>query len=216
MPEPIVLFGGSFDPVHYGHLRAVQEAAEQLGVEQVKLLPCHIPPHKESLKASVSQRLHMLQLAIAEQPNLSVDTWELEQPKASYTLNTLKRYRASYGDEISLIFLMGWDSLQSLPSWYHWQELAELSNFAVWRRPGYSELNHQVQAWLDTRLSEVADLKNQSSGHVCFLQTTPLDVSSSAVRNGDAMNTELLPESVYRYIRECNLYQTKAGKMNVN
>ncbi len=212
MPDPIVLFGGSFDPVHYGHLHAVQEAAEFLGVEQVRLLPCHIPPHKESFKATTSQRLDMLQLATAELPNLSVDTWELEQPKASYTLSTLKRYRTRYGKHTSLIFLMGWDSLQNLPSWYHWQELAELSNFAVWQRPGYSQLNQQVNDWLEPRLTDVAELKNRSNGGVCFLQTTPVDVSSSAVRSGEAMNAELLPESVYRYIRERNLYQTNLEK----
>ncbi|WP_075184966.1 nicotinate-nucleotide adenylyltransferase [Teredinibacter haidensis] len=209
MPDTVVLFGGSFDPVHRGHLQAADEAAQQLGVDKVCLLPCHIPPHKATLKAKPRQRAEMLELAVAEYPRLAIDTWELQQHKPSYTLETLKRYRRELGDSACVIFLMGWDSLQSLPSWYHWRELENLTHFAVWRRPGYCELSPQVLEWLSSREMAIDQIKQRSSGGVCFLQTTPNDVSSTHLRQVvdlDDPAALLIPPAVRRYIYEHKLY----------
>lgn len=201
----VVLFGGSFDPVHRGHLLAAEEARRQLGVDRIWLLPCHIPPHKARLKASPEQRLEMLQRALADYPNLAIDTWELEQRQPSYTLQTLQRYRQQVGPDTPLVFLMGWDSLQNLPSWYQWQKLEIFTHFAVWQRPGYSELPSEVAQWLASRQVRKDQLAETACGAVALLETTPVNISSTELRcSGDGHT--LLPEAVQTYINEHDLY----------
>jgi len=205
---PLVVFGGSFDPVHKGHLQAADEAAQQLGAAKVFLLPCHIPPHKGPLMATPAQRLAMLTLAIADYPRLAIDPWELEQNKPSYTVDTLQRYRREYGDIISLIFLMGWDSLQTLPSWYHWQKLESLTHFAVWERPGYTELPPAVSQWLASRELRAEQLSQSACGGVSFIPTTANNISSTQLRNAILTGAEeaYIPSNVRHYINEQGLY----------
>lgn len=207
--SPLVLFGGSFDPVHRGHLRAAAEAAEQLQ-GTVYLLPCHIPPHKALLHASAQQRQAMLELAIADYPQLAVDTWELRQPRPSYTVETLQRYRARLGEFTSLVFVMGWDAFQSLPSWYDWRRLTELANLAVWPRPGYETLSDEMSQWLQTRQCTLTALRERANGGVAFLNTTPVAVSSTELRRqlaagGQAEHPDI-PAAVWHYIHEHGLY----------
>lgn len=207
--EPVVLFGGSFDPVHRGHLEAAREAAEQLSTRDIRLIPCHIPPHKDALKTKPSERVAMLELALADYPGFSIDRWELEQSKPSYTVDTLRRYREEIGAERGLVFLMGWDSLQTLPSWYDWQALAALTHFAVWRRPGYSALPKDVEHWLQGRRCSAEQLAAKPCGGVALLQTTPCDVSATQLRalSATGVSSPLLPEAVEQYIRQHKLYQ---------
>lgn len=189
--KTLVLFGGSFDPVHNGHLSAALDARAQLKAASVSLLPCHLPPHKATLQATGEQRLQMLRLAIAGTPELVVDPWELEQDSPSYTFATLTHYRQVYGPEACLIFLMGWDSLQTIMSWYRWQELERLANFAVWPRPGYSCLSGEVQAWVDQRQVAAGELQQYCAGKLAFLQTAPVAISSSAIRDGIAVGSAI-------------------------
>ena len=212
-PATVVL-GGSFDPVHRGHLLAAEEAAQQLGVPSVCLLPCHIPPHKSSLKASPQQRLDMLHLAIADNPRLAVDPWELEQQQPSYTYHTLMRFRQERGPDASVIFLMGWDALQGIESWYRWQELLSLGHFAVWQRPGYSALPEPVNSWLVSRQATPQELLASACGKVALLETTPLAVSSSQLRevlSGETSAAEHIPSDVKAYIARNGLYETLTG-----
>jgi len=199
-----VLFGGSFDPVHYGHIQAAEEARQQLGVDRVWLLPCHIPPHKAALQATPQQRAEMLALALQNYPGLAVDTWELEQSEPSYTRQTLIRYRQLYGDTASLVFLMGWDSLQNLSTWHRWQELEALTNFAVWQRPGYNDLPEDITSWLRERQVSPSQLKYSRAGAVALLKTTPVDISSTVLRQSGS--TAHIPPAVQDYITTHRLY----------
>ena len=136
------LFGGTFDPIHYGHLRPALALAKELGLTKINLLPNRIPPHKPQPEANTEQRLAMLQLAIADYSLFSVDTRELE-PKLinqpSFTIDTLKSWRQQNGTQQSLAFIMGKDSLLSLPTWKDWQKLLDYCHLLICKRTGYAQ-----------------------------------------------------------------------------
>ena len=183
MDEPIVILGGTFDPVHVGHLRVALEAAEALSVP-VRLMPAHVPPHRSAPVASAAQRVAMLRVALAGQDRLQLDTRELDRSEPSYTVDTLRQMRTEYGAARSLILLLGADAFAGLPTWHNWRELLDLAHIAVMTRPGHDT---SLPANLETvvvarRASGVADLRATPSGKVLDLPVTPLEVSASAVR----------------------------------
>lgn len=183
MHEPIVILGGTFDPVHIGHLRVALEAAEALSVP-VRLMPAHVPPHRSAPVASAAQRVAMLRVALAGQDRLQLDTRELDRSEPSYTVDTLRQMRTEYGAARSLILLLGADAFAGLPTWHNWRELLDLAHIAVMTRPGHDT---SLPANLETvvvarRASGVADLRATPSGKVLDLPVTPLEVSASAVR----------------------------------
>ena len=183
MNEPIVILGGTFDPVHIGHLRVALEAAEALSVP-VRLMPAHVPPHRSAPVASAAQRVAMLRVALAGQDRLQLDTRELDRSEPSYTVDTLRQMRTEYGAARSLILLLGADAFAGLPTWHNWRELLDLAHIAVMTRPGHDT---SLPANLETvvvarRASGVADLRATPSGKVLDLPVTPLEVSASAVR----------------------------------
>ncbi len=137
MRRKIGLFGGTFDPVHNGHLRMALEAGEELALEQVRLLPCHRPPHRETPNVDSDQRTHMLRLAVESCPLLKLDDRELRRDGPSYTLETLQSLRAELGPEVSLIWVMGSDSFLGLESWHRWRELLDYAHLLVVARPGW-------------------------------------------------------------------------------
>lgn len=209
----MALFGGSFDPVHRGHLQAAEEAAIQLGLEKVTLVPCHIPPHKASLHAAATQRLMMLRLALTDCPHLEVSEWELQQGRASYTLHSVQHFRELVGDSACLVFLMGWDSLQKIDTWYQWQDLLNYCNFAVWPRPGYTNLPPKVERWAHDLLVTRERLKNYPAGKIAILETSPIEISSTELRTQLATGhnpEKLLPGAIFDYIRKQKLYGVTA------
>ena len=138
MPEPLGVFGGTFDPVHFGHLRLAEEACAALGLQQVLWVPAGRPPHRDRPLAASAHRLHMVSLAIAGNPRFALDATEAGSDTASYTVNTLRRLRQQLGSAQPLVLLLGADAFAGLPSWYHWQELFELAHLAVATRPQHS------------------------------------------------------------------------------
>ena len=135
MRRLICLFGGTFDPVHYGHLKPLDELQQYLAADAVHVLPASVPPHRPAPLASSEQRLNMLQLALREYPGFILDSRELERSGPSWTVLTLQSFRQQYPDA-SLCLVMGSDAFNGLTSWYHWQQIPQLANIIVIERAG--------------------------------------------------------------------------------
>lgn len=207
------LFGGTFDPIHYGHLRPVQALAEQVGLHKVILLPNHVPPHRPQPEASPSQRLEMVQLAIQGNPLFTIDTRELEKNSPSYTIETLTQLRQEMGASQPLAFIIGQDSLLSINTWYGWDKILDNCHLLVCSRPGYATqfTDPKMQAWLSQhKTSNPEKLSDTPHGYI-FLGNTPLvNISATDIRQrlstGDSCR-DLIPEAVLHYIHQHGLYQ---------
>lgn len=212
------LFGGTFDPIHYGHLHPAIALAEEVGLKQINLLPNQIPPHKPQPEATTNQRLDMLNLAIENIPLLSLDVREISPYKLmrpSYTIDTLQGWRRENGNLEGLAFIMGQDSLLSLPTWNNWKTLLDYCHLLVCRRPGYAEKtdNLELQAWIDAhQTTDSQNLHQFPNGYIYFANTPLEDISATEIRqhiNNQQSCNELLPPKVWRYIQEQKLYGAK-------
>jgi nicotinate-nucleotide adenylyltransferase len=198
--NPIAILGGTFDPVHNGHLRVAWEAAEALDAK-VRLMPAHVPPHRPAPLASAAQRVAMLRLALMGQSRLSLDTRELDRAGASYTVDTLRGLRAEFGPAQPLILLVGADAFGGLPTWREWRSLFELAHIAMLTRPGRTEpwSSELVSEAVPRRARTPRELHESPFGKVLSLPVTPLDISASAVRALLAEGREprwLIPEAL--------------------
>lgn len=181
--KPIAILGGTFDPVHIGHLRVAWEAAEALDAE-VRLMPAHVPPHRPAPVATAQQRVAMLELALAGQERLVLDTRELRRGGPSYTVDTLRELRGEIADTQPIVLLLGADAFAGVTSWHEWRKLFDLAHVGILTRPGHTapppaELAAEIAS---RRASAPAELRRTPAGKVCDLPVTPLEISSSAVR----------------------------------
>ena len=210
--EPMALFGGTFDPVHYGHLRCADEARRKLGLQHLYLLPAGSPPLRGIPQASVTQRLDMLQLACAEFPRFLVDDRETRRNGPSYMADTLQELRTSFADR-PLLLLIGQDAANQLDRWHHWQSLFELANIVILTRPGApSDYPHELAQQLQPRsVSAVQELSAARAGAVLHLEVESIDVSASKIKQlirAGRSPGSMLPAAVLRYINEHRLYLT--------
>ena len=218
MSRCIALLGGSFDPVHHGHVALAALFAELLRPDQLRILPAR-PWQKSSLQASDAQRVAMLELAFSGQPfEVTIDLQEIERGSATYTVDTLRGLRAELGETTSIVFVMGADQLQKLDTWRDWQELFLLANLGVAARPGYEldqdKLPPAVALALAGRLATPAEVRAAPHGKVCLAHTLAVDISATQVRNALRGGTDtgtdisaLLPPQVLDYIQQHNLYK---------
>ncbi|MFT3929623.1 MAG: nicotinate-nucleotide adenylyltransferase [Spongiibacteraceae bacterium] len=213
-PEPVInslaIFGGTFDPVHIGHLRSAIEVRELLACDELRFIPCHQPPHRTQPAASSAQRLRMLELAIADEPRLAVDAREIQRNGPSYTIDTLMQLRAEVGAQCRLYLIIGMDAFAALDSWHRWRELLDFAHIVVMQRPQNSMLSRGVVAeLLRERRVDVEQLQTTAHGSIAIVQLTPLPISATAIR---ALIRErrspryLLPDAVWEFIRENGLY----------
>ena len=182
MSRPLAIFGGTFDPVHLGHLSVAWEASELLDAE-VRLMPAHVPPHRHVPTASPEQRVAMLQAALRGQQRLSLDTRELRREGPSYTIDTLRELRREQGER-PLVLLLGADAFAGLPSWHHWRELFDHAHIGVLNRPGIDaawSVDLAVQI-LPRRVSDPRLLHEIPAGKVIELSVTPLEISATRIR----------------------------------
>ncbi|MDD5462071.1 MAG: nicotinate-nucleotide adenylyltransferase [Methylococcales bacterium] len=204
----IGIFGGTFDPVHYGHLRSALEVKDIYGLTEVRLIPCAQPPHREQPVATPPMRLHMLELAIKDQPGLVIDTRELNRDGASYMVDTLISLRQEFKDEPLMLFI-GSDAFNYLKTWHQWQHLFDFAHIIVMTRPGFEI--HNIDDFFKARLaSGISELAQCAAGKLYFQQITQLDISATAIRSIIAKQQNpgfLLPDSVIAYIRQHKLYQ---------
>lgn len=212
--KTVGIYGGTFDPVHQGHIHVALEAQKRLSLDQLRLLPCHIPPHRDQPSLNSEHRLKMLQLAIAGMNDLVVDDRELRREGPSYTVDTLVSFRREYGRKVSLVWVLGMDAYCHLTEWYHWTQLPSLANLVVLQRPGYEAPKSGILAdWLH-EYSDRDPLKllaQQSAGVVMVLDQSQVDVAATHLRE-QLLNGELpegLVPSVKDYIVEHQLYGIK-------
>jgi len=180
--RPLAIFGGTFDPIHLGHLSVAWEASELLDAD-VCLLPASVPPHRPPPIASAEQRVAMLRAALQSQSRLQLDVRELARSGPSYTVDTLHELRAEHGTR-PLTLLLGADAFANLTTWHRWRELFTLAHLGVLSRPGVSatlpaELEREVAG---RRVSAPAALHELPAGKVIRLAVTPLEISATRIR----------------------------------
>jgi len=210
----IGLLGGTFDPLHFGHLRLAQELAESLLLSNVRFIPAAQPPHKTLPLVGVDHRAAMVYLGISSNPLFSCDERELHRGGASYTIDTLHSLRNDLGADVSLVLLMGSDAFASLHSWYRWQEIIQLCHIALVQRPSSGKqetLPKTLQDFLQTHYTEHStDLQKMPAGFIIKKSVTALDISSTAIRKALQHKQSvryLLPDSIIDYIHTNQLYR---------
>lgn len=215
MSEPLGLFGGTFDPVHYGHLRLAEEAIAQLGLAGVRWIPAGNPPHRGAPQVTAAQRLAMVSRSTADNPRFSVDPAEVEAAAPSYTVLTLERLRAELGPAQPLVLLVGADAFAGLASWHRWPEILDLAHVAVSHRPGFpveaaSLPTVLADAFRQRRLADVGGLRAAPGGGIVTFAMTQLAISATQIRkllaNGLSARY-LLPDGVLDYISSHSLYR---------
>lgn len=213
MPEALGIFGGTFDPVHFGHLRLAEEACRDLGLERVLWIPSGRPPHRATPQVEPRHRLDMVQQAIAGNRSFAVDGSEVAAARPSYTFDTLTRLRGEYGGEQSLVLLLGADAFAGLPTWHRWRELFALAHIAVAHRPGFpietASLPPPLAAEFAARRGGPAALRMAPAGTIATFAMTQLAISATQIRrllaNGESVRY-LLPDAVIDYIAANQLY----------
>ncbi|MEO8223377.1 MAG: nicotinate-nucleotide adenylyltransferase [Gammaproteobacteria bacterium] len=208
--QPIGIFGGTFDPIHVGHLRTAFELLTSLDLAEVRFIPSRIPPHRPPAVAPEALRLRMLEAALAGLPGLVVDDRELRRPGPSYMVDTLSSLRQESASR-PLCLLLGLDAFALLPTWHHWREIPELAHVVIARRPGVgSEPGGEAGDLLRTRAAKDArTLAQFPAGRVLLVNVTQLEVSSSAIRGLVAAGGDprfLVPDAVRELIAKTHIY----------
>ena len=207
MTAAIGLLGGTFDPVHFAHLRLAVEAAEQLQLASVRWIPSGQPGHRGAPAAGADHRLAMLRLAIADEPRFALDEADARSAAPTYTVDTLVRLRTELGAKVPLVLIIGADQLLALDTWREWKRLFDLAHIAVAERPRFElragALTGDLAAEFARRATEPAAIERTPAGGITSFRMTPLDISASAIRAATAAGRTpryLLPDAVLDYI----------------
>jgi len=213
---PIGVLGGTFDPIHYGHLRLAEELAETLKLETVRLVPSGTPPHRSAPAVPAEHRLAMTQLAAAGNSRFKVDEREVRRAGPGYMFDTLTELRAEAGGSRPLVLLLGADAFLEFATWHRWHEIFGLAHVAVAHRPGFP-----VERWSERMpqplareysarlLQQPLATHLSPAGGIAVVAFTALDISATAIRDklrSGASPRYLLPSAVLDYIRQHNLY----------
>ena len=211
MTQRIGLLGGTFDPIHIGHLRAALEVVEQYALDELRLIPSARPPHRGTPQVSAQARLDMVRLAVKDVPPLTVDDRELWRDKPSWTIDTLESLRAELGAEVQLLLLVGWDAFCGLPTWHRWQELLEHCHILVLQRPDAdSEAPEALRNLLAARSVGDPQALKGPAGQIAFVWQMPLAISATGIRERLASGRSirfLVPDAVLAYIHAHGLYR---------
>ena len=205
------ILGGTFDPVHWGHIQSARELCERLGLDSLSLMPCHMPPHRDRPQTAASHRLAMARIAVAPWRGLEVDGRELERHGPSYTVDTLATVRAELGPEVSLSFVMGSDAFNTLHRWHRWQDLFDYANILVMQREGYVLAPAaEVEQFVAGREESAQALAEHPAGAYATIALTPWPQSATEVRAHLAAGRSLadcVPPEVEHYIQKHTLYR---------
>lgn len=214
--KPLGILGGTFDPVHYGHLRPAQEVLRALDLAEVRIIPAANPPHRRPPLATMEQRLRMVELAVSGIPGLCVDDREIRRGGPSYTVLTLESLRQETGER-PLCLLLGQDAFEGIETWHQWQRLPELAHFIVMTRPGWSLPARDVlPTWMQGRLARLTgDLARSGAGKIYFQTVTPQDISATRIREaiarGEAVDG-LTPPAVLDYLHTHRIYLNRENR----
>lgn len=215
MPQPIGILGGTFDPIHNGHLHLAMSCLKELDLAELHFIPLKIPAHRPAPLASSEQRLKMLHLSVENQASLKVDDCELRRDGVSYTIDTLKHLRSKF-TESPLCLLMGIDNFKTLNTWRQWQTLLGYAHIIITQRLGNNNHidNKEIKDFMKVFITRsMHDLHTQAAGCIMQLDIPMLEVSSTQIRNNFPpsliSNTHLeslLPNKVLDFIKTCHLY----------
>ncbi len=208
--HPIGIFGGTFDPIHYGHLRSAFELLQALRLSEVRFMPAGDPPHRDTTIAAPEQRLNMVRAAIGRQPGFNVDDRELRRAGPSYSVDTLTELRAEMPDR-SLCLIVGMDAFLGLPKWHRWQDILSLAHLVVAHRPGWRAptMGPLGELLVDAGTGRVDDLHEAKAGRIFIHAVTQLEISSTEVRNLIASGRDpryLMPDAVCELIQHSGCY----------
>ncbi len=219
----IGLFGGTFDPIHWGHLRSAEEVCETFGLDRVLFIPASIPPHKRGQTATPARdRLQLVRLAVAKNPRFGVSTVEISRPGVSYTLDTLRHFASKKRKGDSLFFIIGLDAFREIGTWKDFAEIFRLCNFIVTSRPGNKERDPLRGTGVAVKRLFCYDFRCKSYRHrsgtrIFFIELTDIAISASEVRGlvskGKSIRY-LVPPAVEKYIKQRGLY--RAGRRGHN
>src|SRR5215831_5094648 len=208
--SPIGIFGGTFDPIHNGHLRTAFELLYALRLSEVRFMPAGNPPHRETTIVSADLRLAMVKAAVAGQPGFTVDDREMRREGLSYSVDTMRSLREEYPDR-SLCMIVGMDAFLGLPKWHQWRELLQLVHLVVAHRPGWKAptMGPLGELLVDRGTGSVNDLHDANAGRIYIHAVTQLEISSTEVRNLIVHKRDpryLMPDSVRQIIQESGFY----------
>jgi nicotinate-nucleotide adenylyltransferase len=211
--RPIGIFGGTFDPVHYGHLRTAFEMLQALRFDQVRFVPCGDPPHRGATFADAKQRLRMVDVAIRDLAGFVSDDRELRRDGPSYSVDTLTTLREEY-PERSLGLIVGMDAFLGLPRWHRWQEILGLAHIVVAHRPGWKapDIGPLGTLIADHGTHKVDELHDASHGRIHIHAVTQLEIASTEIRDLVAAGRDprfLMPDAVRDVIEETGLYMSE-------
>jgi nicotinate-nucleotide adenylyltransferase len=213
--KPIGILGGTFDPIHYGHLRLAEEMLELAGLQQIRFIPVGNPPHRDYPQVSAIDRCAMVQLAIEEQSAFVLDEREAVRSKKSYTVDTLHELRTESGEAQPLCLLMGGDAFLQLHTWHEWEQLFDLAHIVVGFRPGFTlqkrihSADRQLQQHYQRRLCSVDELSRCANGGIVEFAMPKLEISATMIRERVLSHRTiryLLPPTVANYIYQYQLY----------
>jgi nicotinate-nucleotide adenylyltransferase len=210
--QPIGIFGGTFDPIHFGHLRPAFELSQALKLAEVRFLPAGTPPHRQSQAplASAELRLAMVKAAVAGEKRFVVDDREVRRAGASYSVDTLTELRGEFPDR-SLCLMLGMDAFLGLPNWHRWRDILDLAHVVVWHRPGWKapEKGPLGEVMVDRGTGSVRELHEQKAGRIYIHAVTQLEISSTELRQVIVSGTDpryLVPDEVRKIILETGCY----------
>ncbi|HEU0201350.1 MAG TPA: nicotinate-nucleotide adenylyltransferase [Burkholderiaceae bacterium] len=216
LPFPIGLLGGTFDPIHRGHLQLARDAQAQLGLAEVRFIPTAAPWQKKRVTPAV-HRAQMVELAIAGEPGFVLDMREIERGDASYTIDTLRDLRRTLGADVPLVLIMGGDQMQGFDTWRDWRAIIDFAHLAVARRNDAAPvLNDTLQRFYAEHRAPVAQLRAQPAGRLVEIDMTPIDASATEIRAllgqpaapaRDARLAACVPAAVLDYIEAHRLYK---------
>jgi len=203
------VFGGTFDPIHYGHLRAALEVCQRLSLNELRFIPAYQPVHRVPPVASIEHRVAMLELAIQGIPQFQVDKREIARGGPSYTVDTLMSLRQEF-PETPLCCLVGMDAFSHITTWHRWQKLLDLAHLVVLQRPGAMlPKTTAIEQLLTHRVSDVSLLSSTKQGFIWIEPITLLDISATAIRQQLALGQTpyfLLPDNVLQYIHRYKVF----------
>ena len=219
----IALYGGTFDPVHIGHIEIARRVLQLFEIEKVVFIPAQMAPHK--IGRDVTEPIHryaMLALATQDDPQLTISSFELDDPDRRYTVDTIAHFQRVLGDEAELFFIMGADSWSEITTWREWERLLTMTNHIVVTRPGYEPLTTHVGA-VGERIVDLRGIKISRKGakaqSIAFTDAVMKDVSATKIRRLASEGrtdelTDLLPPAVLEYIKKYGIYRENEAKLN--
>ena len=208
----IGILGGTFDPIHNGHIRLAIEVLEKLKLDEVKLIPANIPPHRPTPFASPADRKKMIKLAISDEKKLSIDLREIENGNISYTVNTLKSLRDEFSNDI-IFLIIGVDVFNMIDGWKEWQSLLNYTHIIVANRSSDNEdnISSALKKWRnENKIDDINFLTSALSGYIYCIDTPIVEISSRMIRTYYTKHKNIekyLPSNVITYIKENNLYK---------